>query len=701
MSMKLLLCLSAVAVSFAAQSKVAVTPVEKVTTLLSELAAQVEKEGTEEATAYDTFACFCKTKTEGLSSTITKNKEDVDVMSEDVELKTKEKALWMEDLSEAKKKQEKNKADLAETEARLAKEKDEYDFDLADLTKAVDSLTGAVQALGDAKPTFLIALRKVVKSGVVATKLRQMKTPAAHALLQTGVDPNDPEYKYHSQGILDTLDGLKEEFTAKRTELMSEWTKNEATLNSLIAGLKADIDNTKNAMDALEISIEDHAGLIAGSREALVGLEAMMKDDQVYLADLTERCEDRANDWDQRSKMRADELTALNSALDILNTKVAARDTYANQRSEYPELLEKGAAAPKAARKAWSAPASFVQVRSHSVHDMAVSQQQQQAQNKVLEMLTQTSMKLHSKQLSVLAMKITADPFGKVKGLIQDLLERLLQESINEANKEGFCNEELGKANKDRDFRYKDVVKLNTEIKGLELKKDELEAEIEELEAAIDTLKNDLKEADDDRKTEHANNMMVIKTGSEGLRAITEAIVVIKTFYSQAAKAVSLVQASPVDEDTSGPGFKGNYGGKQQASQSIIGMLEVIKTDFERSISKTTASEEKAAADFVKFERSSMTSIVAKERKYQLDREDLKTTDASIAQGMSELETNMNLLDAALEKLAELQPMCTDFGQSYADRVAEREKEILALKNAICMLAPPDDPSAEPDCATR
>jgi hypothetical protein len=30
-------------------------------------------------------------------------------------------------------------------------------------------------------------------------------------------------------------------------------------------------------------------------------------------------------------------------------------------------------------------------------------------------------------------------------------------------------------------------------------------------------------------------------------------------------------------QDTSGPGFKGNYAGNQDASKGIIGMLEVVR----------------------------------------------------------------------------------------------------------------------------
>merc|ERR1719198_2429136 len=186
----------------------------------------------------------------------------------------------------------------------------------------------------------------------------------------------------------------------------------------------------------------------------------------------------------------------------------------------------------------------------------------------------------------------------------------------------------------------------------------------------------------------------------EGLEAVSQALTILKVFYKNAAKAKSLLQvkaerASPVDEDTSGAGFKGNYAGKQQAAKGIIGMLEVIQTDFERTLRVTEASEKKSHEEFTKFDRASKSDIAGKETKLNLDEEDLTTTDNTITQKMSDLQTNMNLLDSALERLEELKPMCIDSGMSYAKRVEKREEEMEALKRALCIL---DTNNVEEEC---
>ena len=55
-----ILALAVFVAAHAARTKV--TPLEKVVTLLKDLQTQVTEDGTKEATTYDTFACFCKSK---------------------------------------------------------------------------------------------------------------------------------------------------------------------------------------------------------------------------------------------------------------------------------------------------------------------------------------------------------------------------------------------------------------------------------------------------------------------------------------------------------------------------------------------------------------------------------------------------------------------------------------------------------------
>lgn len=694
----------------------AVTPVEKVIKLLEDMKAEVEADGTNEAAAYDEFSCFCKDQTTKKSGAITTGQDTVDTESATIQEKTATKGQHETELSERKEKQEKLTSELKATETRCSAEQAAYEANNNDLVKAISSLEGALKALGDSKPAAasFLAIRDnaIQRSLVLADALNLLETPkrkAAAAFLQqksaSKVDPDDPEYKFHSQGVLDTISELLADFQKQKSVADEEWGKTDEACKDTKQSLSDEMASNEEGMSAASEAISTLTEEIGESRENLLNAEAQLKDEKLYLKDLTKLCESRAKDWDQRTQMRAGEVEALSQALAILTDRVAGADETVNQRAllqAHKRVLAVNKTSTNATASNATKTPSFLQTVAVHTHEVELSLQMQKV-NKVVDFLQSKGQSLHSTVLSQLAAKAyqprfsatpAYDPFKKVKTLIQQLVERLLKEATAEATKKGFCDTELGKANNDRDHRLTDANKLNAELAGLEAKKDALEQEIEALTTELGDLRDDLNQTSINRKDEKAANAETLKTAREGLEAVKEAIAILKTFYKQAAK-VSFLQASPVAEDTEGPGFEGSYGGKQEASKGVIGTLEVIKSDFERTISTTTSSEKKAAADFVEFDRTSKSDIGSKETKKTLDEEDLETTKNSIAQGKSDLQTAMDLLDSALKSLEDLAPTCTDLTMPYEERVAKREQEIESLKSALCIL---DTDGVEEQC---
>merc|ERR1719473_2636045 len=145
---------------------------------------------------------------------------------------------------------------------------------------------------------------------------------------------------------------------------------------------------------------------------------------------------------------------------------------------------------------------------------------------------------------------------------------------------------------------------------------------------------------------------------------------ILQVYYSEAAKTAdnlgkyaqlqTKVRYSPTEDDTSGAGFEGNYGGKQDSMKAIFGLLQVIKSDFDRTIRKTTEAEADAHAAFVLYERATKADIASKTTKKELDEEDLETTKTTIATKMEEMQSNMDLVDEANKELEQLKPMCID-----------------------------------------
>jgi len=648
----------------------------KVITLLKDLKTDVETEGKTEATNYNTFACWCKTTTATKSSSITTGEDDIESFSAEIESKSSTKAEKQQKKLEEKAKYEKLLGTLQDTVDSCTKSKAEYEASAADFDKALSSLDNAISKMKDGKnfqPTFLELADAM---GMIPNRKQQV---LSSLLQRTGkVDPANPDYKYHSDDIIKMLEDLQSDFLGKKATLDEEWTKTSKVCEDTKKNLKDELDNTKDEIEALISQIATLSSEIATARSNLISEEDLMKENQLYLKDLTKECEDRAAEFDQRTRMRNAELQALIEALTYLEGD-------AKKYNDVNSFIQTSSKVQTV--RSHSKAVNLLQMHRESRGLLST----QARQDKAIAIVQRAGQHLAAPMLSALAMKIAADPFLEVKKLIQDLIERLLAESTAEASKKGFCDTEVEKAKLERDNRFAEVKSLHTQLAKLEAKKDTLIDDNEQLTTELGDLASALSDAIDNRNTTKTQNLDTIDRARKGLAAVEEALTILKTFYKKASRAkdVVLMQASPIEADNPGAGFgTGAYKGKQAGSVAIIELVTQIKEDYEETIKMTEAAEKQSLADFVKFERTSLSDTSAKETKKELNAQDLNTTKVNIEESMTDLTTAQSLLDGALKTLEELKPTCMDSGMSYAERVAKREEEIAALKSALCILDP-------------
>ena len=237
---------------------------------------------------------------------------------------------------------------------------------------------------------------------------------------------------------------------------------------------------------------------------------------------------------------------------------------------------------------------------------------------------------------------------------------------------------------KDRDYRLRDITDIHSSIEKLNARKEKLNLTKTELTEEIATLEEDLANQTAERAEEKAEHEQTIADSEEGLEAIKEAIDILDHFYKAAAKA--FVQQSPEDEMPDA-GFDDTYKASQGASTGILGMMEVIMGDFERTIKETTEAEEQAKRDFIEYERETKMSIAAKTNALEATTSELTEVMDQLSTAGDELRTQQELLDTAVKTWEELLPGCVaDPGMSYEERVARRNQEMQALKDAYCIL---------------
>jgi len=688
------------------------TALDKVIKLLIGLRTDIETEGKTEAATYAEYSCFCRAKTDGLAEGIMQKQDTIDGFAADMDEMAADIATAKTGLKGLAAKLAELTTDMKDADANCRAEEQKYTVKDADHTRALNALADAMRQLKASKAApeasapeapeapKLLEMRKAVKDSLDLAQAMKLlddgpvwKTAAAFLQEGASVDPKDAGYKFHSDGIMSLMQKLANEFAMKKEETDDEWKKTQKSCSRLMSALAQavmGIQGTTGQVEMLKSMLEGQFGEI---RSEMVTYESLLKDDAMFLKDLTESCQQRAKQWDQRATARKGELDAIGKVLIILLQKVTAANTAVNARSL---LLAQRGSRPPAGRApeaggrpleaALAADAeasgkdlavSFLQGRAEVVQrsralagDSSAALAQQRRQRRALEVLATEGRRLGSSALSGLALRAADDPFVKVKTMIQKLVERLLDEAASEATKKGFCDEELGTTRQERSFKFETVEKLSSEIGVMEAKKESLEVEIKDLIESIDKLTASLNEATRVRKEEKEENEKDIETSKKGLTAITMAHQVLQTYYREAAKATD----------------KGSYQGKQSSSGAIIGMLDVIKSDFKRTLRTLIKDEKEAAADFVKLERSLVVSLEGKQRKLEIDREELSSTETNMEAKLLEMKKNMDLVDKAMLALLELKPMCIDSGMSYEERVQKREEEVQAMKRALCIL---------------
>merc|ERR1712084_43865 len=164
-------------------------------------------------------------------------------------------------------------------------------------------------------------------------------------------------------------------------------------------------------------------------------------------------------------------------------------------------------------------------------------------------------------------------------------------------------------------------------------------AEIDQLEASIQKLTEDIKElteavaaldaamakATKIRQDEKATNEETIKDSMEAQTAVAQALTVLKEFYAKAGDATAFVQQQPEAPEI----FDSPYKGMQSENGGVIGMLEVIESDFARLESVTKATEASQQKEYDTFMTDSKTDKAAKET--SIDHKNTKKQDENQA----------------------------------------------------------------------
>jgi len=675
----------------------AVTPVQKVVQMLEDMSATGQQRMEAEQVSFAKFSTFCDNEQRVKADEIKKANQSIESLqasilkaNTDADDRGAEIASLNKDIS-------KYEADVKAQKANRVSTHKEYQAEHKDLGESVDALARAITILKRQHFDRKQAASFIQRESGIPDRAKQL---IADFMAIKDDDDGDfmdrsaPEahgYENQSGGIIEMLKKLQTDFKKQAHECDTAETNSRQAFEMAMQDLTASIADSNESVEKKTVQRQKRLGNAAKAEKELAATTASRDSDVQYLSDLKVECTEKSKSFTEKQQLAQDELEALGEAIRILG----GDDVSGNASKHLPGLVQKGN--------------SFVQIRSAGAP----------IDNKVVNFLSSEGKRLKSDKLALLASKIAADPFLKVKKMIKEMVNRLMKEQNEEAQTKGFCDKELKTNKMTRDRLAAEMDQLHAEFDEQSAMAQQFGSKIQQLSEEIAELDTAVKEATEQRVAEKTKNAETVKDAKAAQQAVASATNVLRSFYEKAGQATAFVQVPKMGSDEwqalANPAFKGEggygqgsedkvdkghkagmqtfgdqYTGQQDSASGVLGMLEVIMSDFANLEAETTASEAAAAKEYERFMVDSKRDKAVKTKQVEMSQVDREQAEHNAAQAKRDLSTTDDQARAADRYYENLKPKCVDEGVSFEERDAARKEEIESLKEALQMLQPQD-----------
>lgn len=686
----LLLALLSLCVSSANGAGENPNPVSKVLDLLSNLAHKLVDMGRDDQRAYDQFSSYCEVTSKSLKHQIKKGKQtqlDLEAFIEkskaDIAASNNEVGGLAGELADLDNKQT-EEAQLRKKEHDVFKEdenvlmvtKNTIERAIAALSRRIES--GA--SLAQLKNTNDIM--KALSAMVEATSISTSDTSALSALLQNTEnttakedsedddDDSQPVYQANrGEKVLDLLNGLLEKTEAQLNDLrkneMSAVDAFELTKAVLVTKVKSTQEKKTDAQKELAKASEAMAAASGDLKITARDIDGDTDD----LKELHKNCMERAQNFMEEVKSRGDEIKALADARKIIQEKTsgAADQVYGGDDDQEA--------------------ASFIQLKAQSKTQVKVHEHSHSSAlyTNVLHIVRRLARDQHSGRLNQLASRMEVlfrqaargtghgDPFEKVKVEIEDMITRLQDEQQAAMNQKVFCDREMGNNVKKQTSREDELKELNTAIETANINSKKLKAEVATLQKEVTEAHDTQIELDKLRQEESAQYLKNKPEMKQGLDGVKSALKILRNYYGKSQYSTKTNEAAQGDA----------------AAESIIGLLEVCESDFQKGMAEMDATEQNSRLEHSAQVASSNRAIAVKQEDIKYKSKEFSTLQRVASEMITDKEGVTEELNAVRSYVEQLKQQC--FRKApHEERARRRKAEIEGMKEALDLLSSVD-----------
>merc|ERR1719197_1001553 len=131
--------------------------------------------------------------------------------------------------------------------------------------------------------------------------------------------PEANAYDFQSHGIIEMLEKLLDKFVGEKTTLEKEEMNSQHEFEMLVQDLTAEIGDATKDRDEKAATRAKKLQAKADAEAELAETIATRNADQKYLDDVMATCAQKASDFESRQQLRAEEIEAIEKAIEILS----------------------------------------------------------------------------------------------------------------------------------------------------------------------------------------------------------------------------------------------------------------------------------------------------------------------------------------------------------------------------------------------
>merc|ERR1719182_1331188 len=361
-----------------------------------------------------------------------------------------------------------------------------------------------------------------------------------------------------------------------------------------------------------------------------------------------ETCQMTDQEYEERTKTRAEEIKAISEALAILSSD-DAHDTFTSTFN-------------------------FVQKSS----------KKSSTRERAEKVLLKAAKKTGDPKVAMLSTRARLDGFKKVSDDIDGMIADLKKEKESDVKMKDFCIEALHKNEVAIEMKARDIEQLDAKISTLTAEIESLTKSIETLTAEIAEMQVQLKRAGEDRELENQDFQSVVADQRATQKLLENALGVLKGFYDKA-----FVQTSARTQQPAGPppppGFK-KYE-KSSGAGGVMGMLEQIVAETKTMEADAIKAETDAQKAYESFVKDTNASMEEKTRDITNKSEEKATAEADKVAEEEALTTALNEQQELMNENADLHKSCDFTLENFDARQAALDQEMDGLREAKSVLA--------------